>query len=202
MPLRLGPELQETIPEVVLNTRVWREAGVLFQKDDIKFEEPNTFYVEPSLFEVFDFQLLHGDNKTALSDVRSAVISEATAIKYFGTTDVMGKTITKDANEQFTITGVLANAKTHSHLNFDILLPWAHLATWHNSVKESAWGGSFAFYTYITYDTPKDEAYLSTFAEKLRAIFPRTQTRRPGRVRSSESDGYSFTLSTHGRSSG
>src|SRR5690348_835083 len=86
VPVRLGPALQELIPEVVLNTRVWREQGVLFQKDDLKFEEPNTFYVEPSLFDVFDFQLLHGDSKTALNDVRSAVVSEAAAIKYFGTT--------------------------------------------------------------------------------------------------------------------
>jgi putative ABC transport system permease protein len=171
VPVRIGPGLQEAIPEIVLNTRVWREPGVLFQKDGIKFEEPNTFYVEPSLFDVFDFKLLHGDSKTALNEVRGAVVSEATAIKYFGTTDVLGKTITKGADEQFTITGVLANAKIHSHLNFDILLPWAHLATWHNNVKKDSWEGSFEFYTYVTFDTPKDEAWLSMFNKKVQTIF-------------------------------
>lgn len=171
VPPKLGAALKEMIPEVVLSTRLWREPGVLFQKGEIKFEEPNTFYAEPSLFDVFDFQLLRGDKKTALKDVRGAVISEATAMKYFGTTDVLGEIITKGANEQFTITGVLANAKTHSHLNFDILLPWAHLATWHDAVKRNSWEGSFMFYTYVTFDKPKDQAYLSTFAEKVRNIF-------------------------------
>jgi putative ABC transport system permease protein len=170
IPVPFGPALQEKVGEVVHNTRVWKEDGVLFQKDEIKFEEPNTFYAEPSLFDVFDFELLHGDKQTALNDVRGAVISEATAIKYFGTTDVLGKIITKGAKEQFTITGVLAKPKGHSHLNFDILLPWAHLATWYQNVKDNA-GDNFDFFTYITFDTPKDEAYLAGVSEKIAALF-------------------------------
>src|SRR3954469_3996855 len=43
-PVAMGPAIQEAIPEVVHQTRVWPEGGVLLQKDDIKFEEPNTFY--------------------------------------------------------------------------------------------------------------------------------------------------------------
>jgi predicted permease len=172
VPVRLGPGLQEEVPEIVHNTRLWQEPGVLFQKGDIKFEEPNTFYAEPSLFDVFDFQLLSGNRSTALNEITSAVVSEATAIKYFGTTDVLGKTITKGADEQFTITGVLANSNTHSHLNFDILLPWTHLATWNETVKhQNEWKGSFMFYTYVTFDTPKDDAYLSAFTAKIDDIF-------------------------------
>jgi len=169
-PVAMGPAIQEAIPEVVHQTRVWRENGVLLQKDEIKFEEPNTYYAEPSLFDVFDFQLLHGDKKTALKDVRSAVVSEATAIKYFGTTDVLGKTITKGAKEQFTITGVLKRSEHHSHLNFDVILPFAHLATWHEDLKQNRWG-NFNFYTYLTFDTPKDATYLSEFTKKLAVMF-------------------------------
>jgi hypothetical protein len=57
----------------------------------------------------------------------------------------MGKTITKGANEHFTITGVLPNVNIHSHLNFDILLPWAHVATWHDNIKKNDWEGSVGF---------------------------------------------------------
>src|ERR1041384_8348516 len=60
VPTPIGPAVQESVPEVVHNTRVWREANVMFQKGEIKFEEPNTFYAEPSLFDVFDFELLSG----------------------------------------------------------------------------------------------------------------------------------------------
>jgi putative ABC transport system permease protein len=169
-PVAMGPAVKEAFPEVVQTTRVWPEGGVLLQKDDIKFEEPNTYYAEPTLFDVFDFELLHGDKKTALNDLRSAVISEATAIKYFGTTDVLGKTIMKGAKEQFTITGVLAKQKEHSHLKFDVILPFAHLATWHDDLKENRWG-NFNFYTYVTFDKPKDDAYLAGFTKKLREMF-------------------------------
>lgn len=169
-PAPVGPAIQAAFPEIVHNTRVWREGGVLLQKDEIKFEEPNAFYAEPSLFDVFDFELLHGDKKTALSDVRSVVISEATARKYFGTTDVLGKTINKGKNEQFTITGVLAKYKGHSHLQFDVIFPWAHLATWYENVKTENWG-NFDFYTYVTFDTPKDATYLAEFLRKFDALY-------------------------------
>ncbi|MEI9921648.1 MAG: ABC transporter permease [Bacteroidota bacterium] len=171
VPAAFGPGLQEGMPEIVANTRVWREGGVIFQNGDKRFQEPNTFYAEPSLFDVFDFELLAGDKKNALNDVRSCVVTEAIAIKYFGTTDVVGKIITKGKSEQFTIMGVLAKPKGHSHLQFDILLPWAHLATWNNNVKENSWNGSFEFYTYYVFDTPKEEASLASFGEKAFELF-------------------------------
>ena len=170
VPVPVGPAMQEAVPEVVHNTRLWRESGVMFQKGEVKFEEPNTFYAEPSLFDVFDFELLSGDKKTALNDMRSAVISEATAIKYFGTTDVLGETIIKGKDEQFTITGVLAKPKGHSHVQLDMLLPFSHLATWYDNVKNNRWD-NYDFYTFITFDTPKDEAYLSGFLNKLLTIY-------------------------------
>jgi putative ABC transport system permease protein len=170
VPVPFGPALQEAVPEVVHNTRIWREGGVLFQKDNLKFDEPNTFYAEPSFFDVFDFELLHGDKKTALNDVRSVVISEATAIKYFGTTDVLGKTITKRADEQFNITGVFKKPNGNSHIQPDILLPWMHLATWNENVKGNNWG-NYEVFTYIVFDSPKDEAYLAGFTEKLEKMY-------------------------------
>src|SRR5690348_6258464 len=71
VPGAFGPGVQEMESDVILNTRVWKENGVMFQRGEIKFDEPNTFYAEPTLFEVFDFELLYGDKKTALNDVRS-----------------------------------------------------------------------------------------------------------------------------------
>lgn len=169
-PVALGPAVGEAIPDVVQNTRVWREAGVLIRKDELKFEEPNAFYAEPSLFDVFDFELIHGNKKTALNDMRSVIVSEETAIKYFGTTDVLGKTLMKGANEQFNITGVLSKSNRHSHLNFDVIFPFAHLATWNSDLKENRWG-SFDFYTYVVFNEPKDEVFFTEFNKKMSAIF-------------------------------
>lgn len=169
-PVPLGPALQDITPEIIYSTRVKKEDGVMVHKGDIKFDEPNTFYAEPSLFDVFDLELLYGDKKTALNEVRNVIISEATAIKYFGRTDVVGETITKRVDEEFTITGVLSTPKEHSHLNFDVIFPWEHLRTWEDNVRANEWD-NFGFYTYIVFDTPKDASYLAGLLPKIDKLF-------------------------------
>ncbi|MEJ0033651.1 MAG: ABC transporter permease [Bacteroidota bacterium] len=170
VPFPLGPALQETVPDIVANTRLWRESNIMLQKGDIKFEEANLFYAEPSLFDVFDFELLRGDKKTALSDIRGVVLSEATAIKYFGRTDVLGETIIKGGKEPFTITGVLAKPKGNSHLQLDVIFPFNHLITWQQNAKENVWG-NFDFYTFVSFNTLKDETYLASFLNKVNVLF-------------------------------
>jgi predicted permease len=171
VPAGFGPGLQATQPDIVYATRLRKDQAVMFQKGDLKFEESNVFFAEPSLFDVFDFELLRGDKKTALNEVRNVVVTEEIAIRYFGTTDVIGKTITKGKDEEFTITGVAAKPKGHTHLNFDILLPFAYVATWDENVRDNKWGGSFYYYTYVVFNTPKDEAYLDAFGEKMGTLF-------------------------------
>lgn len=169
-PTPVGPAIQERSPEIIYNTRVFKESGVMLHNGDVKFNEPNTFYAEPSLFDVFDFELLHGDKKTALNDVRSVIVSEATAIKYFGTTDVLGKTIMKRIDEQFTITGVLAKPQGHSHLQFDVIFPFAHLATWYSNLKDNQWD-NFDIYTYVVFNKTVDGAFLDDFGKKLTELY-------------------------------
>src|ERR1041385_2933598 len=64
---------------------------------DVRYDESNVLAVDSTFFKVFSFQLLKGDLKTVLKDPRGVLISESTAIKYFGTTDCIGKQL--EANE-------------------------------------------------------------------------------------------------------
>lgn len=71
----------------------------------------------------FDFKLLQGDRSTALTAPNSAIVTEETAKKLFGTTDVLGKAIKVDldSSAQFKITAVLKNFPVNSHLSFNLL---------------------------------------------------------------------------------
>jgi putative ABC transport system permease protein len=47
-------------------------------------------YADPGFFDIFDFTFLKGSAANALTERRSAVVSEAFAIRMFGTSDVIG----------------------------------------------------------------------------------------------------------------
>jgi putative ABC transport system permease protein len=65
--------------------------------------------------------LLQGDRRSALTMPHSVVITEETARKLFGTSDVMGKALTADTDSiPYKITGILKNFPANSHLSFNL----------------------------------------------------------------------------------
>src|SRR5207253_4391757 len=78
----------------------------------------------------------YGNPKTVLSDPFSIVLSETTALKFFGTADVVGKTLKIEEGrgiENLTITGVAKNAPANSSIQFDVLVPFKYLQLmWHD----------------------------------------------------------------------
>jgi putative ABC transport system permease protein len=77
-------------------------------------------WADRSFFNVFTFPLIHGDQVTALKEPYSIVLTEKTAIKLFGQTDVLGKSIKLDTTN-YVITGVMKDIPRLSHLRFEAL---------------------------------------------------------------------------------
>ncbi len=88
-----------------------------------KFEEKHFFYADSNFLHVFNYPLLRGDVASVLSSPNTVVLTEATAIKYFGGADqAMGKSIFVDVDSSvLQVTGVLKNVPANSHLQFDLL---------------------------------------------------------------------------------
>lgn len=85
----------------------------------------NGAYTEPSFFTVFGFALSDGNKTTALQEANSVVISRATAEKYFGNTNAIGQLLTLENGVSFTVTGVLAEPPSKSHIQFDAFASYA-----------------------------------------------------------------------------
>ncbi|MEQ8423530.1 MAG: FtsX-like permease family protein, partial [Cyclobacteriaceae bacterium] len=81
----------------------------------------NIYYADPNFFKLFDFNLISGDQSTALQGPDKMIISERMALKYLGTTDALNQTLFYDG-EPYTITGVLENVPVNSQLQFEFLL--------------------------------------------------------------------------------
>ncbi len=82
------------------------------------------FFSMPSLFDIFSFSLVEGDEETALSEPFFACISQSTAKKLFGDEDPIGKTIMHNNSRKLQVTGVFADVPANSHIKFDILISY------------------------------------------------------------------------------
>ena len=126
-PYPLGPALVQEIPEIKDATRYVWSGGLLFRYGEQAFFEDDIRAVDQSFLQMFTFPLIKGNPETALSSPFSLVVSESIAEKYFGNEDALGRTISVNNQHEFTVTGVLKNVPHNSHLQFEILIPYAIL---------------------------------------------------------------------------
>lgn len=76
-------------------------------------------YVDSTFLSIIDRPLLKGSPETALNDLYALVITERVALKFFGTTDVLGKMMTIDNDKLFTITAVMQDPRSNSSFRGD-----------------------------------------------------------------------------------
>jgi putative ABC transport system permease protein len=120
----LAKRLKEEYPNLIVNFYRWDGITSGVTKGDKSFRE-DIQLGDSTLLSMFGFELLHGDKQTALMEPYSAVITEQTAIRYFGKTNVVGQTLIiqsfSGGEKDFAITGVLKTQKENSvtRLNAD-----------------------------------------------------------------------------------
>ncbi len=111
------PEFEEVVQYHLRNFPVSRN-----QQDVIS--EP-VAVISPEFFDVFDFDLIHGNVTEPLSGRYDLIISRAYAEKYFGDEDPIGKTLQLQFDEDvtpFTITAVLDDIPQSSSIKFDLAI--------------------------------------------------------------------------------
>ena len=123
IPYSLTPIMQEEYPEVADHVRLRTLSERMMQVEDKTFFE-DILLTEPSLFKMFSFEMLKGDPHVALKEVHSIILTEATAHKYFGDEDPMGKVIRYNDRLDFTVTGIAADPPQNSSIIFNIIIPF------------------------------------------------------------------------------
>jgi putative ABC transport system permease protein len=96
------------------------------RKADVK-----TVAVDPQFLEIFDFDFKAGEPAAALASARSAIVTERTAQRLFGTPQALGRRILLQNNVEVTVSGIVGAVPSPSHmaegegngLAFDILVP-------------------------------------------------------------------------------
>jgi putative ABC transport system permease protein len=104
----MGAILRSEVAEIETVVPIWHEWGQSFSipAEGKFFKEPVAF-ADNGLFNVLDYEWVRGEARTALSEPNQVVLTESYAEKFFGTTDIIGKTIRYGANQDLSVTGVL-----------------------------------------------------------------------------------------------
>ena len=161
----IGPALVENFEEVEKAVRFQHRNRTPINFHGRQFFEDGIFYADETVFDVFTFPLLKGNPATALKNPFSAVISQETAGRYFGSQNPIGKVLRFNRREEYTITGVMKDIPENSHFVFDFLLSFKTLST--ISQKQTESWTQFTKYTYLKL---KDGTDPKEIAEKIPPI--------------------------------
>ncbi len=160
-PAGMAEGLQNRMPEIKSTVRLSKPSTNLLEVGDRKFEEKRGFYADSNFLQVFSYKMLKGNPATALQRPDAILITEDMAKKYFGNEEVLGKIIRKDNSNNCIVTGILENASSNSHLQFDFILPISSIVNTEYDLKNKVWG-NFNYYTYIQLNknvTPSSPAF-------------------------------------------
>ncbi|ACU61580.1 ABC transporter permease [Chitinophaga pinensis] len=90
-----------------------------------KFEESrNICFTESQFFQVFDVDWKTGDKNKALDAADGVVLSERYALKYFGTTDVIGRSLRINNQHDLTVKGLIGDPPSNTRLGYDIMVSY------------------------------------------------------------------------------
>ncbi|MCB0665874.1 MAG: ABC transporter permease [Saprospiraceae bacterium] len=145
-----APLLKDNFPQIENYVKLRGAPDAVFSSQKEKsLREDKAFFSMSSIVQIFSVPLLQGDPDSALDDPFTACISQSTALKLFGDTDPMGKTLHVNDDMEFKITGIFADIPANSHIKFNILLSYV---TFSDVLNEGAptetsatWDGYFSY---------------------------------------------------------
>ncbi|MGD8748633.1 MAG: ABC transporter permease [Balneolaceae bacterium] len=116
----IGPATAKDFPEVESQTQLIQIGRLTVGNEPLKRDYERIWIADANFFRFFDFDFLYGDPKTALTQPDNLVITESVAKKYFGKTDVVGKTLYTNVY-QATIAGVIKDFPPNSHIQMNTI---------------------------------------------------------------------------------
>lgn len=158
-PLPLGPTLSDEVPEVERVTRIQINDKASIHHRDQTHLDVNLVTADSTFFGVFaGFEFVHGSPGSVLEGSGDIVLTESTAQRIFGQTNVVGETLLINGATQ-QVTGVMRDVPEASHLQFD--------AVSYRGRAPDLFEGNWAGFNFVTYAQLREGADLDSFQSKL-----------------------------------
>jgi len=148
----------------------------LIRKGETKYQEPRTVLADSSFFRIFDFPLVEGDRRTALTNPMSVVLSQSTAKKYFGNADPLGQHLLLTGGAvDATVTAVMMDIPENSQIKADLFVSLSSSRLLYGQPTTDSEWTNHNYYTYLLLRPHTD-------ARALQARFPAWMERHNGRL--------------------
>lgn len=170
-PCTMAPLLSKDISQIESVVRVLPTWGVkaLVSNGSKSFYEPKIVGVDSNMIDFFGLKVIAGD--PTLDDPKDLAITESIAKKYFGTTDVVGKSLSiQGLSNEYNISAVIADLPPDMHFHFEIFGP-----LWLPKDAEDQWD-TYNFFTYIKL---KEGVVATDVDPQIAGVFKKY---RPGRL--------------------
>lgn len=162
--VRVAPVFKRTFPEIESAVRMGKYERVIQYKDKL-FSEKNFMFADPAFFDLFSFKILRGDSPTALAAPYRLLLTQSTALKYFGNEDPVGKAVRVGNDSTFyQVTGVMQDCPSNSQIKFDFLASFSSLGLTDENEK-TYWDAN-----YTTYLLMRDKSSIVSLQAKLPAF--------------------------------
>ena len=137
-------------------------------------EHDGTALVEPGLFQIFDYQWLAGNPKTALRAPNSVVLTQSWAKRYFGATNPVGQTINLNHTVGATVTGIVADPVQPTDTRIGLFISMPTIRQLDPEFDVNSWGQLNSNYRlYVTLRDPQT-------AGSVAATFPALSKKQYG----------------------
>lgn len=118
--------LKDNFEEVVNSFQMRRNYNANFSYHDennktVSFNEEKTYLTTSSIFDVLSINLVKGE-KNCLDEPNTLAISQRAAKKYFGNENPVGKQLTLNHRDLYTVTAVFETFPHNTHFRTDFLL--------------------------------------------------------------------------------
>lgn len=144
----LAEALEGKLTDVQGLVRVYPLPGLVSIDQQSKTRETKFCFADSLFFNVFDFDFIHGDPESSLKNPMAVVITESKANEYFGESEVVGKDIYFETDQDafvFQVAGVIKDFPQQSHFKADFL------ASFHSMKQVMPWYNSWYYPQMHTY---------------------------------------------------
>jgi predicted permease len=119
----LAQGMKAEIPGIKNTARsTWGDNLLFTLNDKVIYEQGN--FVDAPFLTMFQLEFIKGNAQNAFSQLHSLVICETMAEKFFGTTDVLGKTLKVDNKQDYIVSGVFKDLPDNVSFRFKWLAPF------------------------------------------------------------------------------
>ncbi len=157
----LGPKISAEFSEVEDFTRAYNIDPLTIKVGENYFRENLMYATDKSFFRMFNYPLIQGNIESIFAKPNEVVLTENSAIKLFGTTDVVGERIEMNSHP-FQVVGVISDPPSNTHLKFNILISYRTLIEFYDE-SDNNWNGNNTF----TYFKLHDGVSFEQFDKRL-----------------------------------